>query len=448
MKLLFMSLIMLMFSSSKKIKEILIFQTIMLMTLYNWTNFNFGKLFSMSIMMDFISINMVVLTFLLILISLMLNDYLVKSNLMKNLIVIMLIVLLLLFMTCDWLLFFTMFEFSLVPISLMIIYFGYQPERIEAFYYIFFYTIFVSLPLLIMMLYFKASKIPFAEHFDYFISFNFFFLNNWSTISFLVMFFAMCVKIPMFLFHSWLPKAHVEAPLIGSILLAGILLKMGGYGIYRMLDFWKPILLNLEIKYFLFSISMWGMLLICLLCLLETDMKSIIAYSSISHMNFMLSSVWMWKMSSLKSSLLMMMSHGFTSSFLFYLVNCCYLFTHSRSLFLNKYFISMFPMLTSFWFMALCMNSGIPPSSGMLSELIISISLVSVFFWSMILIFFYLIFSGVYSMYLYVNLNHGDSNWYNMIYKNYLIKHSDYLVMFLHMFFSLGMIWYSYMVIF
>jgi len=194
---------------------------------------------------------------------------------------VVLILLLSLFLTfgsMNLFIFYVFFEMRLIPTLLLILGWGYQPERIQAGLYIFFYTLLASLPIIVAIFYF----------YEKFYSLDFFLLNDYldSFLLYICTSFVFLVKIPIFFVHLWLPKAHVEAPVSGSIILAGIMLKLGGYGFIRLISLFS--LVGVRVNFFFILISLFGGFLISLICLRQRDIKSLIAYSSVSHMGLVL----------------------------------------------------------------------------------------------------------------------------------------------------------------
>nr|UPL65216.1 NADH dehydrogenase subunit 4 [Megaris sp.] len=366
--------------------------------------FNFMSVISGTLGGDVISYYLIFLSmwiiFLIILASTQiynLKDY--NHEFMLTLI-FLLIFLSMTFICSNFLYFYMFFEGTLIPTLFIIFGWGGQPERLASGWYFLFYTLFASLPLLggIMYLYNFMNTVNF---YLIILSPSFMFL--------LCMILAFLVKLPMVFFHFWLPKAHVEAPISGSMILAGVLLKMGGYGLYRVYLF---IDMYMYITKFFMFLCLWGSIIMGLVCMFQVDMKSMIAYSSVSHMG--LSVMGFMTMGSLGfvGSFIIMLGHGFCSSGLFCLFNFIYLRTHTRSQFINKGLLNLFPIFSLMWFMLCINNMGSPVSLNMMGEVFIIINLVS---WCYLLFMFmllmYIFISCFYSIYLYSVLCHGSMNY-------------------------------------
>nr|YP_010875340.1 NADH dehydrogenase subunit 4 [Ciconiphilus decimfasciatus]WGW14994.1 NADH dehydrogenase subunit 4 [Ciconiphilus decimfasciatus] len=313
-------------------------------------------------------------------------------------ILIMMNILFYLFSTTNLIIFFALFELSIIPVIFLILGWGYQPERLEALLNFFFFTTFPSSPFLIYILtnFFYNSMIFINFYSNLNTNFNMFF-----------MYLIFLVKIPLFLLHFWLPKAHVEAPVFGSMILAGILLKMGGYGLIRFMFLSSSMIF----VYIITSISILGMVMSCLMCFLSPDLKSIIAYSSVSHMNFIVAGLLSEKMISYSSSLLLMLSHALSSSGMFFLCDVLYKRSYSRSIFLNKSMKIISPMISFWWFFFCIINMSFPLTPSNLSELLISLILLKNFYflvWLMLGLYFLL--TAYYSMYIYYMVSHGSES--------------------------------------
>nr|QFG71637.1 NADH dehydrogenase subunit 4 [Histiostomatidae sp. XFX] len=311
----------------------------------------------------------------------------------------MIMLLVLSFSTNNYFLFFFCFEFVFIIMFLFLFYMGSSMERLQASFYMFFYTMVFSLPFLVGLGIFQYNG--FSSFFSlYFSSFN----------SFIVffLFFVFLVKLPLYGLHLWLPKAHVQASLSGSMLLAGILLKLGGYGIFRffmLLDLFSYGNFLLD---FIFYLSLFGGFTISLVCLRQSDLKMLIAYSSVVHMSVALMGLLSFSQSGLLGSLLMLVSHGFISPLMFFLMTYLYNVNHSRSLFLIKGLIVLGPIYCFFWFVSCSLNLSLPPFMSFLSELYIFSSMGAFDFFSWGVMFLLLFFSGVYCIFCYSLPSHGS----------------------------------------
>nr|YP_010582865.1 NADH dehydrogenase subunit 4 [Dolichovespula kuami]UGB89881.1 NADH dehydrogenase subunit 4 [Dolichovespula kuami] len=357
------------------------------------------------------------------------------SKLMEFLIIILMFFLSLCFFSVNLLMFYLMFESGLLPIFFLILYGGYSFERYEAIMYMFMFTVLSSIPLLWMLLYLFINYHSLMIMMMIFLSMNL----NW--LLFFLCLLGFIVKLPMFIFHIWLPKAHVEAPVYGSMILAGVLLKLGSYGMLRMAQIFP---LNMsEWSIYLISLGILGGMIMSMVCLIQVDMKMMVAYSSVVHMSLLISGMVTMSKIGLIGSLMMMIAHGLCSSGMFYLVNMNYERFGSRLIYLNKGTLSIYPTLTMFWFLFCSSNLSAPVSLNLIGEIFLLTSLVS---WSILLIMFlmlYCFFSAAYSLYLFSMSQHGNSLFFSFNYKFIFV--SEYLVLILHwfplniMFFGLDM---------
>nr|YP_010390250.1 NADH dehydrogenase subunit 4 [Virpazaria ripkeni]UPV69730.1 NADH dehydrogenase subunit 4 [Virpazaria ripkeni]UPV69743.1 NADH dehydrogenase subunit 4 [Virpazaria ripkeni] len=322
-------------------------------------------------------------------------------------------------------LFYFFFEASLIPTLLLIIIWGYQPERLQAGSYMMLYTVFASLPLLIFILYLNMSKFSMNMYTLSLLNLS---LKNFFLLLIIV---AFLTKLPMFGIHLWLPKAHVEAPLSGSMILAGILLKLGGYGLYLINKCFLVTNHNLTLIMVNYM-SLWGGLMATLMCLHQTDMKAMVAYSSVAHMSIVIVGILLNSNWGLVSSKITMFTHGFTSSGLFILVNMTYKKIASRSFSLSGGLLHLYPKMSMMWFIFCAVNMAAPPSINLIGEVVILPILYLFSYYLMLIMAICMFFSAAYNMLLYSTSNHGSPSLLITPSSNYYS--SDYLGLFLHLF--------------
>nr|UOU85144.1 NADH dehydrogenase subunit 4 [Scaptomyza pallida] len=374
---------------------------------------------------DMLSYGLILLSLWICSLMLLASESVNKYNNYKNLfllnIVILLLLLVLTFSSMSLFMFYLFFESSLIPTLFLILGWGYQPERLQAGIYLLFYTLLVSLPMLIGIFY-LMNKMG---------TMNFYLMNNFMFNYDLLYFCLMCaflVKMPMFLVHLWLPKAHVEAPVSGSMILAGIMLKLGGYGMLRVISLLQ--LMNLKYGFIWVSISLVGGVLVSLVCLRQTDLKALIAYSSVAHMGIVLAGLLTMTYWGLCGSYSLMIAHGLCSSGLFCLANVSYERLGSRSLLINKGLLNFMPAMALWWFLLSSANMAAPPTLNLLGEISLLNSIVSWSWVSMIMLSLLSFFSAAYTLYLYSFSQHGKI--FSGIYSFSGGKIREYLLMLLH----------------
>nr|ANJ01478.1 NADH dehydrogenase subunit 4 [Propylea sp. HSL-2016] len=373
---------------------------------------------------DFMSYFLVLLSIWILFLMFMASEKLYKMNdfseLFSFLLIILLFFLILTFFSMNMFMFYLFFEASLIPILVLIMGWGYQPERIQAGMYMFFYTIMASLPMMLFI-------------FIFYLKFNcldmsFMKLNLMNVFLYFMMMMVFLVKLPMFLFHLWLPKAHVEASVAGSMILAGIMLKLGSYGLVRFLVIFMY--LGMKINFFFINLSLLGGILISLTCLRQSDLKSLIAYSSVVHMGLLLSGLLTLNIWGITGSLIIMLAHGLCSSGLFVLVNLNYERFFSRSIYVNKGMMNLTPFLSLWWFLLVISNMAAPPSLNLLGEILLINSLMNYSFFCMFMLMLLSFFSAVYCLFLYSYSQHG--NFFSGLYNFMNINFRELLLIILH----------------
>nr|QCG71486.1 NADH dehydrogenase subunit 4 [Camaenella platyodon] len=306
----------------------------------------------------------------------------------------------------NMLLFYILFESSLIPILLMIVGWGYQPERLQAGLYMILYTVLGSFPLLVVILLMKYN----------FVSMNYMLLstfNNYSVnyLIFSLGFMAFLIKLPVYSMHVWLPKAHVEAPLGGSMILAAVLLKLGGYGLYILSGIIVMPLTATPLS-LIICLSLWGGLIASLVCMIQSDIKAMIAYSSIVHMSIVVLGFLSGTVTGLFSAIITMLAHGWASSGLFLVAHITYSVVGSRSFLYSKGLLSIFPTLSLSWFIFCIINMSVPPTINFLGELMAIPAAMFNHQFLFIVLLMIMFISVSYNMLMYSKINHGSLSSY------------------------------------
>nr|AFY15468.1 NADH dehydrogenase subunit 4 [Clupea harengus] len=312
--------------------------------------------------------------------------------------------LILAFGATEILMFYVMFEATLVPTLIIITRWGNQAERLNAGTYFLFYTLAGSLPLLVALLALQNSTGSLSM-----IILNFnppLALASWGD----MMWWAACliaflVKMPLYGVHLWLPKAHVEAPIAGSMVLAAVLLKLGGYGMIRMSTILDP--LTKEAAYPFIVLALWGIIMTGSICLRQTDLKSLIAYSSVSHMGLVAGGILIQTPWGLTGALILMIAHGLVSSALFCLANTSYERTHSRTMALARGMQMLFPLTATWWFVANLANLALPPLPNLMGEVMIITTMFNWSPWTLILTGLGTLITAGYSLYMFLMTQRG-----------------------------------------
>jgi NADH-quinone oxidoreductase subunit M len=306
------------------------------------------------------------------------------------------------FSALDGVLFYVFFEATLIPMFLIIGVWG-GPNRVYAAVKFFLYTLLGSFLTLVAIIYLYNA----ADG-----SFNF---MDWYKVKltmtaqvliFLAFLMAFAVKVPMWPVHTWLPDAHVEAPTGGSVVLAAIMLKLGGYGFIRLS---LPVVPDAShaLAGFVIALSLIAVVYIGLVALVQTDLKKLIAYSSISHMGFVTMGIFLFDGMGMHGAVLQMVSHGFVSGALFLCVGVLYDRMHSRLIADYGGVINSMPVFAAFFMLFAMANSGLPGTSGFIGEFLVTLGAMRVSFWYAAFAATTLIFGAAYTLWMYKRVVFG-----------------------------------------
>nr|YP_008082917.1 NADH dehydrogenase subunit 4 [Psenopsis anomala]AGM48301.1 NADH dehydrogenase subunit 4 [Psenopsis anomala] len=315
------------------------------------------------------------------------------------------IFLVLAFSSTEIVMFFIMFEATLMPTLVIITRWGAQQERLIAGIYFIFYTLAGSIPLLVSILMLE---------------------NTTGTLSLLTILYcspteldlqtdklwwvgclmAFMTKIPLYGVHLWLLKAQVEAPNAGSMILAAVLMKLGGYGMIRLMGILEPVTHELCYPFMVFTL--WGVIMTGTICLRQSDLKAMIAYSSVSHMGLVTGALLTQSVWGLAGALVLMIAHGLTSSVLFYIAATHYDRTHTRSIILMRGLQKFLPLIGMWWFFAILANMAMPPLPNFTGEIMIISSLFKWSNWTIILTGTATMITAGYSLFNYLKTQRGE----------------------------------------
>jgi NADH-quinone oxidoreductase subunit M len=312
------------------------------------------------------------------------------------------------FCALDFVLFYVFWEVMLIPMYFIIGIWG-GPRRIYAAVKFFIYTMSGSVLMLvaILVLYFTYYKATGVYTFDILAYYNLGLPGNLQFWLFLAFFLAFAIKVPMFPFHTWLPDAHVEAPTAGSVILAGVLLKMGTYGFLR---FSLPIFPQASIDFIpvILILSVIGIIYGALVSLAQDDIKKLVAYSSVSHLGYCMLGMFALNMEGVKGSILQMINHGLSTGALFMIVGMLYERRHTRLISEYGGVLKVMPVMAGLFLLVAFSSMGVPGLNGFVGELLILIGAFKASLGYGLLATIGLVLGAVYLLWMYKRVMYGE----------------------------------------
>jgi proton-translocating NADH-quinone oxidoreductase chain M len=360
---------------------------------------------NISLGVDGISLFFVILTAMLFPLCLLASWFSVTKFIREYLIAFLLLeaILILTFSVTDVLLFYIAFESVLIPMFIIIGVWGSRERKIRAAYFFFLYTLFGSVLLLLAIIYI----------------FNRFGTTDYETlilvsfspleqkILWLAFFLSFAAKVPMLPVHIWLPEAHVEAPTAGSVILAGILLKLGSYGLIR---FSLPLFPDACVFYtpLVMALSSVGVIYGSLTAIRQTDLKRIIAYTSVAHMNLVVMGIFSFNVVGIEGAILQSLSHGFVSSSLFLLIGVVYDRHHTRMVKYYSGLVHTMPIFTTIFLIFTMANIAVPGTSSFVGEFLILAGIMKISSVAAVLGATGMVLGGGYSLWLFNRISYGN----------------------------------------
>ena len=352
---------------------------------------------------DGISILFIVLTTMLVPICILASYDSIKFSVKEYLIAFLALETFMIGVFCslDLVLFYLFFEGGLIPMFLIIGIWGGE-RRVYSTFKFFLYTLAGSVFMLLAIIYIFITAG--TTDVSYLLDYNF--TRNEQIVLWLAFFASFMVKIPMWPFHTWLPDAHVEAPTAGSVILAGVLLKMAGYGFIRFSIGFFPEASELFAP-LIFTLSIIAIIVTSLIALVQEDMKKLIAYSSVAHMGFVTLGIFTFTVQGIEGSVIQMISHGIVSAALFLCVGVVYDRLHTREISRYGGLVSKMPMYAFTFMIFILASLGLPGTSGFVGEFLVLLSIFSVNTYFAVFATTGVVLAATYSLWLYRRMIFG-----------------------------------------